>query len=66
MEAGLLAGTGPIIGVLMAVAFLGETITVTQMISIGLIFFGILNINVPLTRWRIVPSRLMEIGPLRK
>ena len=66
MEAGLLAGTGPIIGVLMAAAFLKETITTTQIISIGFIFFGILNINVPLTRWRIVPSRLMEIGPLRK
>jgi hypothetical protein len=41
-------------------------VTGIQLVSLILIIIGILNINVPLTKWRIVPSRLMEIGPLRK
>ena len=66
MGVGIVAGVGPIAGVLLAAAFLGEQIEQTQVASLLLIIFGILNINVPLTRWRIVPTRLMGIGPLRK
>ena len=66
MEAGLVAGAGPVVGVILASAFLGEQIEQHQVLSLLLIVIGIVNINVPLTRWRIVPSRLMAIGPLRK
>ena len=66
LDAGLVVTAGPAIGVLMASTFLGEQITPTQLTSLGLIAFGILFINVPLTKLRIMPSRLMEIGPLRR
>ena len=66
LDAGLIVAAGPGIGVLMASAFLGEQITPTQVLSLGLTAFGIIFINVPLTKWRIMPSRLMEIGPLRR
>ncbi|MDD5469969.1 MAG: EamA family transporter [Candidatus Peribacteraceae bacterium] len=66
VEAGMVSGAGPVAGVLLAAAFLQEQIAAPQILSLALIIIGILNINVPLTKWRIVPSRLMEIGPLRK
>lgn len=66
MEAGMVASSGPIIGVFYGIVFLGEELATYQLISLVLIVVGILQINVPLTKWRIVPSRLMEIGPLRK
>jgi len=66
VEAGLVVTAGPGIGLVMASTFLGEMITPEQLLSMALIAFGILFINVPLTKFRIMPSRLMEIGPLRK
>lgn len=66
LDAGLIVAAGPAIGVLMAGAFLGEQINPTQLTSLGLMAFGIFFINVPLTKLRIMPSRLMEIGPLRR
>jgi len=66
LDAGLVVAASPGIGVLMASAFLGEQITSMQFISLGLMAFGILFINVPLTKLRIMPSRPMEMGPLRR
>jgi len=66
MEAGFVAGTGPILGVLLAAAFLNDSIEPHHLLSLGLIVFGIIIINAPLTKWRIVPSRLMAEGPLRR
>lgn len=66
MEAGVMVAAGPVVGVLMASGFLGEQITLHVLISLGLIVAGILSINVPLTKLRIMPSRPMELGPLRR
>ena len=66
LDAGLVVTAGPGIGLVMASSFLGEIITPEQLLSMALIVFGILFINVPLTKIRIMPSRLMEMGPLRK
>jgi len=66
LDAGLIVAAGPAIGMLMASAFLGEQITPMQMLSLGFTAFGILFINVPLTKLRIMPSRIMELGPLRR
>ncbi len=66
VEVGLAAMTGPVTGVLFAVAFLGEELTHMHLIALALVALGIFFINVPITKLRIVPSRLMEIGPLRK
>ena len=66
MDAGIIAAMGRVIGIVMASSLLGEVLTQNHLISLGLITFGVLFINVPLTKWRVVPSRLMEIGPLRK
>ncbi|NLG07565.1 DMT family transporter [Candidatus Peribacteria bacterium] len=66
MDVGLVSGIGPIAGMLLAATFLKEQIAPVQVISLICIILGILNINVPLTKWRIVPSRLVGMGPLRK
>jgi len=65
-DAGVVAAMGRVIALILASSLLGETLGTHHLISISLIVFGILFINVPLTKWRVVPSRLMEIGPLRK
>ena len=65
-DAGVIAAMGRVIALMLAGVLLGETLHINDLISISLIVFGILFINVPLTKWRVVPSRLMEIGPLRK
>jgi drug/metabolite transporter (DMT)-like permease len=65
-DVGVVLTAGPIIGVLMAHVFLGEAIRSEHLLSLAFIAVGIVLINVPLTKWRIVPSRLMEIGPLRR
>ena len=66
LDAGIIVASAPGIGILMAVAFLGEQVSPVQLASLGLMAFGIFFINVPLTKLRIMPSRLMEIGPLRR
>ncbi len=66
VEAGFVAAFGPVAGVLMAAAFRGEVVGTYQLLSLGCIVAGIIFINVPLTRLRIVPSRLPFVGPLRK
>lgn len=66
MEVGMISGAGPVAGVVLSAIFLNETISHLQMISLCFMILGILSINVPLTKWRIVPSRLPEIGPLRR
>ena len=66
MDAGIISAMGRVIGIVMATSILGEVLTQNQLVSLGLITFGVLFINVPLTKLRVVPSRLMEIGPLRK
>jgi drug/metabolite transporter (DMT)-like permease len=66
MDAGIIAAMGRVIGIIMASTLLGEVLTQNHLISLGLITFGVVFINVPLTKWHVVPSRLMEIGPLRR
>ncbi|MDP6561651.1 MAG: DMT family transporter [Candidatus Peribacteraceae bacterium] len=66
MDAGIIAAMGRVIGIVMASSILGEVLTTNHLASLGLITLGVLFINVPLTKWRVVPSRLMELGPLRK
>jgi len=65
-EAGIVAAVGRTFAVIAASSLLGEQLGVYHMLSITLVIFGVIFINVPLTKWRIVPSRLMEAGPLRK
>jgi len=65
-EAGVVAAAGRTFAVIAASTLLGEELTTIHMLSITCVVFGVLFINVPLTKWRIVPSRLMEMGPLRK
>ncbi len=66
VEAGVISATGRVMGIILAASILGETLTATHSISITCIVFGILFVNVPLTRRRIIPSRIPEGGPLRK
>jgi len=65
-DAGIISAFGRVIALMLASVLLGETLETYHMISMSLIVFGIIFINVPLTKWRVVPSRLMELGPLRK
>jgi len=66
VETGILAAMGRVIGIILASTLLGETLGLPHLLSIICIALGMLLVNVPLTRWRIVPSRLPEIGPLKK
>jgi len=65
-EAGVVAAVGRTFAVIAASTILGEHLGTPHIASMVCVVFGILFINVPLTKWRIVPSRLMEVGPLRK
>ena len=65
-DAGVVAAMGRVIALMLASVLLDEQLNMNHMLSMSLIVFGILFINVPLTKWKVVPSRLMEIGPLRK
>ncbi len=65
-DVGVIEAAGRVFAVFAATVLLKEILTVYHLISVFLIIFGVLFINVPLTKWRIVPSRLMEAGPLRK
>ena len=66
LDAGIVLTAGPVIGLLMANAFLKEQIQPDQLVSVLLVGIGITLINVPLTKRRIMPWRLMTIGPLRR
>jgi len=66
IDVGLVEAAGRVFAIIAASTILGEHLTPLSFWSMTLVVFGILFINVPLTRWRIVPSRLLEIGPLRK
>lgn len=66
MEAGVMVAAGPAVGVLMAAGFLGEQVAPMQLASLACTVAGILVINVPLTKKRIMPSRPMELGPLSR
>ena len=65
-DAGVMEAMGRIFGISAAAALLGESLGVEHLTSAVLATFGILVINVPLTKWKIAPSRLPGIGPLRK
>jgi len=65
-EVGVLEAAGRVFAVIAASVLLKENLNSMHLASIILIVFGVISINVPLTKWRIVPSRLMEAGPLRK
>ncbi len=65
-DAGLMEAVGRIFGIMAAAALLNEALTLQHLLSAALATVGILIINVPLTKWKIVPSRLPVIGPLRK
>lgn len=65
-DAGVMEAVGRIFGIVAAAAILGEQLGLQHLLSMVLATFGILIINVPLTKWRIVPSRLPIAGPLRK
>ncbi|MBU0767096.1 DMT family transporter [Patescibacteria group bacterium] len=66
IDAGVIEAAGRVFAVVTASVILGENLTSYHLLSMLLIVFGVLFINVPLTKLRIVPSRLMEMGPLRK
>lgn len=65
-DVGLMEAAGRVVGIVAASAILGEALEKTHFISILLIIGGIVFVNVPLTKWRIVPSRLIGIDALRK
>lgn len=66
MDAGLMEAVGRVFGLLAAGVLLGEAFTVPRAASLACIVLGILFVSVPLTKWRIAPSRLPGIDPLRK
>lgn len=66
VEAGAVAAVGRVIGVVLAAGILGETLELRHAISVVSVACGILLINVPISRMRIVPSRLPFSGPLNK
>ena len=66
MDAGFVSAAGKVIGVVLSAALLHEALEPRHALSIVCTMIGILLINVPLTKWRIVPSRLPDLGPLRK
>jgi len=61
MDAGFVSAMGRVIGIALAVSLLGETLTPFHSVSVVLMVAGIVVINVPLTKWRIIPSRLSDI-----
>lgn len=65
-DAGVMEAFGRIFGIIAAATILGEALGPEHLLSTVLASFGILIINVPLTKWRIAPSRLPVVGPLRK
>lgn len=65
-DAGVMEALGRIFGIAAASALLGETLGIEHIFSMLLATMGIFIINVPLTKWRIAPSRLPVVGPLRK
>lgn len=65
-DAGVMEALGRVFGIAAAAVLLGETLGIEHLASMTLATFGIILINVPLTKWRIAPSRLPVIGPLRK
>lgn len=65
-DAGVMEALGRVFGIIAASALLGEALEARHVLSMTLATFGIIFINVPLTKWKIVPSRLPVIGPLRK
>jgi len=65
-DAGLMEAVGRIFGIIAAAAVLHETLGLQHLLSVAIATVGILIINVPLTKWKIAPSRLPGIGPLRK
>ncbi|MFH1670052.1 MAG: DMT family transporter [Patescibacteria group bacterium] len=66
IDAGVIEAAGRVLAVVAASVILHEPLTSFHLLSMVFIVFGVLFINVPLTKWKIVPSRLMEMGPLRK
>jgi len=66
VDAGIVLTAGPAIGLLLTNIFLGEQIQPEQFMSLLLVATGIFFINVPVSKLRIVPSRLMALGPLRR
>jgi len=65
-DAGVMEALGRIFGISAAAALLGESLGVQHLTSAVIATFGILIINVPLTKWKIAPSRLPGIGPMRR
>jgi len=66
MDAGLMEGVGRVFGLVAAGFVLGERFSMDRSVSLAFIILGILFVSVPLTKWRIAPSRLPGIDPLRK
>jgi len=66
VDVGIVEAAGRVFAIVVSSSILQEVLTSYHIWSMGLVVFGVVFINVPLTRWRIVPSRLLEIGPLRK
>lgn len=65
-DAGVMEAFGRIFGIAAAASVLGEVLTSQHILSMLIATFGIVLINVPLTKWRIAPSRLPFMGPMRK
>lgn len=65
-DAGVMEALGRIFGIAAAASLLGEALGAEHLTSMMLATFGIMFINVPLTKWKIVPSRLPIFGPMRR
>jgi len=65
-EAGIISLFSPVFTIILANTILGETLQPHELISLVVMLAGISLINVPLTKWRIVPSRLLMMGPFRR
>lgn len=66
MDAGIMEATGRVLGLMVAGVVLNEALSLQRVASLACIVLGILFVSVPLTKLRIVPTRLPGIDPLDK
>ncbi len=65
-DAGVMEALGRVFGIIVASTLLKETLGQEHLAALTLATFGVIVINVPLTKWRIVPSRPSAMHPLHK
>jgi drug/metabolite transporter (DMT)-like permease len=66
VDAGIIEVAGLVFALVAASVILKEQLTTMNLVAVSFVLFGVLFVNVPISKWRIVPSRLREAGPLRK